>query len=532
MLVHELLQGSPAWHDYRAKHFNASDTPAMMGLSKYKTRTQLLSERKTGLTEDVSSLTHRLFADGHRFEALARPYAEKLIGDDLYPVTGSLGKFSASFDGLTLDETVALEHKTLNDPIRECLVATDLDEMYLLQMEHQLMVSNAERCLFMASKWDNSDQLIDQVNFWYYPNLERRQRIIDGWAQFEIDLEAFVPVIAEIKLVAAEVESFPLVSVQVKGEVIASNIDVIKPRFDKFLAEANTKPVNDQEFADSEASAKFSRATAKTCRIIAKQTVDQISTISDVVRFLETYADKFDALGLLQEKAVKVEKDNCKLNILLAARKELNAHIIRLDNELELAPFDSSDLTVNVSFEDAIKGKKTLDGMMEAVSVMLANGKINANTIAQDLREKSAWYRSVAEGYLMLFPDIGKAIYKPKDDFQLLVTSRIETHNKSITEREAKIKADAEAAVIAKVETDRITAVINEAQAEHTEEITAPVVIAKPAPIATVQHFNGLKPEAIDIIFAVAKAFGASKEMALGWLVEAKFNSVDLKQAA
>ena len=84
MITHDLVQGSPEWLAYRAGHFNASDAPAMMGVSPYKTRAQLLHEMHTGLTAPVDAQTQRIFDDGHRFEALARPLGEKIIGQDLY----------------------------------------------------------------------------------------------------------------------------------------------------------------------------------------------------------------------------------------------------------------------------------------------------------------------------------------------------------------------------------------------------------------------------------------------------------------
>ena len=51
MKTHDLIQGSPEWLAYRAQHFNASDAPAMMGCSPYKTRAQLLAEMHTGIAE-------------------------------------------------------------------------------------------------------------------------------------------------------------------------------------------------------------------------------------------------------------------------------------------------------------------------------------------------------------------------------------------------------------------------------------------------------------------------------------------------
>lgn len=104
-----LIQGSPEWHAHRRNHFNASDAPAMMGVSPYKTRDQLLHEMATGITKEVDAGTQKRFDDGHRFEALARPLAEKIIGEELSPTVGVDGKYSASFDGITFGDDITFE---------------------------------------------------------------------------------------------------------------------------------------------------------------------------------------------------------------------------------------------------------------------------------------------------------------------------------------------------------------------------------------------------------------------------------------
>ena len=168
MITHQLIQGSPEWHAYRAAHNNASDAPAMMGASPYKTRDQLIAERATGIVPEVDAATQRLFDSGHRFEALARPLAEVIIGQELYPVTGSLEgtRLSASFDGLTLLEDVAFEHKRLNQRLRAALsvpgcTGADLPIEYQIQLEQQCAVSGCEQILFMASAWADDDTLVD-----------------------------------------------------------------------------------------------------------------------------------------------------------------------------------------------------------------------------------------------------------------------------------------------------------------------------------------------------------------------------------
>ena len=51
MQIVQLTQGTPEWHVHRRNHLNASDAPAMLNESPYKTRAQLLKEYALGITE-------------------------------------------------------------------------------------------------------------------------------------------------------------------------------------------------------------------------------------------------------------------------------------------------------------------------------------------------------------------------------------------------------------------------------------------------------------------------------------------------
>ena len=67
-----LVQGTPEWAAHRAKHLNASDAPAMLGVSPYKSRAQLLKEYATGIAMEIDEATQRRFDDGHRFGGILR----------------------------------------------------------------------------------------------------------------------------------------------------------------------------------------------------------------------------------------------------------------------------------------------------------------------------------------------------------------------------------------------------------------------------------------------------------------------------
>jgi predicted phage-related endonuclease len=113
--THDLIQGTPAWDQFRLTHFGASEAAAMLGLSPKVKRTELLHAKKTGLAREFSDWVQaNILEPGHDMEASARPLIEKIIGEDLYPVTCSDGDLSASCDGLTVDDRIAMEHKRWN----------------------------------------------------------------------------------------------------------------------------------------------------------------------------------------------------------------------------------------------------------------------------------------------------------------------------------------------------------------------------------------------------------------------------------
>lgn len=472
MNIHDLVQGSPEWHAYRANHFNASDAPVMMNCSPYKTRTELLNERKTGLTPEIDAQTQRIFNDGHRYEALARPLAEKIIGEELYPVTGSIGNLSASFDGLTMDGSMVFEHKSLNDKLRAVEGPEQLPLHYRVQMEQQLLVSEASQCLFMATKWDN-DQLVDETHCFYSADIKLRQDIIMGWKQFELDLESH-EVKSVIELPKAEaIMELPAVIVRVSGELTLCNLDDVRPIFDKHLNNATVIFITDDDFANGEAEAKVSRKAEKQCEAMELGIVDQTATISEVVRELRLYKEKFRVSALAQEKAVKTQKEARKVAIISDAVKAYSVYKDAL--EAEISPIKLH--TTAPDFAGAMKAKRTIASLEDAVDSELALGKINADAVAKELRACLAYLDETAKDYRFLFNDLQVIIYLDRSHFEMTVRVRIESHKKAEADKleaqrlqiEAEAKRKAEAEQAEKLEAERAI-VRAEEQAKITEQ--------------------------------------------------------------
>jgi predicted phage-related endonuclease len=415
--------------------FNASDAPAMMGCSAYKTRSQLLHERATGQVPEVDAGTQRRFDEGHRIEALARPLAEKIVGQELYPQVGSEGEHSASFDGLSMDESENFEHKTLNDELRaafadietiapECRTneaGRHLPEQYRVQMEQQHMVSGCTRTLFMASKW-NGDTLVEENHCWYYTDMALRAKLIAGWAQFKQDLSAYqapeviIPAVAEPQL------SLPAVSIAVSGQIaLVDNLDKFGAALTAYIAKLNRKPKTDQDFANLEDAVKRLKAAEEQLDAAEASALGQTDSIDTMRRTVALHRETAKTTRLLIDKLVKAEKENRRTAIVSDAVAELVAHVKKLNDRLG-KPYMP---TIVGDFQGVIKGLKSLDSMKDKVAGELARCKIAANEAADRIQANLTTLRELASEHTFLFADAYQLVGKANDDLTALVKSRI-----------------------------------------------------------------------------------------------------------
>jgi predicted phage-related endonuclease len=432
----DLIQGSPEWHAHRASHFNASDAPAMMNCSPYETRQQLIHRLKTGIGKEVDAATQKRFDDGHRFEALARPLAETIIGEKLYPVTGSEGELSASFDGLTMAEDVGFEHKSLNNELRDALPAMGLNEgvtlplLFRVQMEQQCMVAGCERELFMASKWEGepgNERLVEERHCWYESNQHLADDIADGWRQLAVDLAAYVPAAAApVTLTAKTRESLPALLIEAKGEITESNLAEFKAHAIEAIEGINTTLETDQDFVDADADGKWCREVAANMKQFRAIIQGKMGSVDEAMRALDHLEKIANSKALDLEKLVKSRKDEIREEVVAGGVSGLRTHIAALNARLgrPLMP------AVPADFGGAVKNKRTLESLNNAVNSELARATIAASRIADQI-DANLKTLAAAEP-ATLFPDVQALVLKAPDDLAAVIAHRIAEHEKTI----------------------------------------------------------------------------------------------------
>lgn len=501
MITVDLIQGTPEWHAHRASHFNASDAPAMMGCSPHKTRTQLMREFATGVTIEHDAATLQRFADGHRFEDLARPLAERVIGEELYPCVGVDGKFSASFDGLTLLEDKAFEHKSLNDDLRLAIPLDGTDAClplhYQVQMEHQAMVSGAERVLFMASKW-NGDELVEERHCWYSPNPELRAKIVAGWAQFDADVLAFDPTpVAEPVAAGRAPDQMPALRIELTGMVTASNLAEWKEQAIAVFQGISTELVNDQDFADAEKTVKWCGDIENQLKAAKQHALSQTQSIDLLFKTIDAIAEEARSKRLALEKRVKTRKDERRTEIGNAARRAVQQHVLAINETLgeHAIPMPA---TLIADIGDAMKGKRSFASIQEAVDTVAANVKVDASQSAERIRANIRVMEMEVGTHAALFPDrVQLCSTKSPEDLRNLMAARISQHQQAEQER-----LDAEREKIRKEEEARAQKAAAAASEQQPEPVATPAaapVRTAPTAVASVQAPSAAPREVVKI---------------------------------
>lgn len=470
MIELNVQQGSREWLEARAKCLTASEAPAMMGVSNYKTRAALIREKATGYVPEPDAAALGRFAAGHAAEADARSIIETIIGAGLYPVvaTDDTGKYLASSDGVASTDGAitflpdGFEHKLWNEKLAEEVRAGRVPDSHAWQLDHQAMVFDFKRIIFVVS--DGTAE--NMVYCWYYPSKERIERLKAGWAQFEIDVANYQPEEAEAKPVGKAPEMLPALHIEVTGMVTSSNLAAFKEHaLAVFSGIKTTNLESDDDFANAEKTAKWCKEVEDRLEAAKQNALGQTSSLDELFRTIDAIKEEARQTRLTLEKQAKGAKENKKAAIVHGFVEEFSAYCKALTARV------GTDFTALFPYVEEIKGLKTLTSLKNKMSDCLANAKVEADAIAGRIEIN----RKAMGDNAHLFPDFANVCTKAADDFANLVVSR-RAADAQRKQQEAERVAQAEAV-------KEITAA-NQTQFEQPAVVKESLTTAQPAIVA------------------------------------------------
>ena len=437
--THNVLQGSDEWVSLRIGFSTASEAPSALGLSRYMTRNSLLAQKATGIAAEHDAATMARFARGHKAEQLARPIAEAIIGDDLSPVTmtATIGGIPmlASMDGMTFDGETIWENKLWNEDLARCVKNEALPEHYTVQMDQQLAVSGALRCLFTCS--DGTQERT--VSCWYKSDGTKLQRLVEGWMKFNHDRDSYQPEDKTQIHIGRSPDTMPALRIEVTGAVTSSNLSEFREHALMVIGGINRDLKSDADFVDAEQTVKWCAEAESRLKAAKDFALSQTESIEQAFRVIDDVAAEIRTTRLELAKLVKAEKDNRRAERVLAARSEFDKHVARLQTDIKGVRL----IVPAPDFGGAIKGMSSLASIDEKLTATLLAGQAEANTIAGRIINNLRTLDSVPQ-YAHLFADRQELAYKEAETLELLMQKRVDAEAARVESERARIRAEEE----------------------------------------------------------------------------------------
>lgn len=443
MKVVNLVQGSPEWLAHRRTTRNASDAPAMMGASPYVSRSELVRRAATGLEREIDPITQARFDRGHELEPKLRALAEAMIGEDLYPVVGVSddGYLGASLDGLNLMGDVMLEAKQSNAEKQACIARGEIPPADLWQIVQQFAVcETAQRCIYLVG--DGTEEGTARLDIQRAEVEGLIPQLRAGWQQFDADVAGYVPEAAPAPApVGRAPEALPALSVVARGMVEYSNLAEFREKALAAISAVNRDLQTDDDFATAELTIKAFKAGEEKLDATKAQILGQMADVDQVMRTIDEVSGELRRVRLELDKLVKAEKESRKAELVQAAAQGVREHYDAMNaglGEYRIQPPQS----LSLELAGAIKGKKSLASMKDALSSAAAQIKVAASQQAERVRACAA---IIAEhpDHAALFPDrVQLCATKQPEDLRNLVAARIAEHQQRIEAERERIRQE------------------------------------------------------------------------------------------
>ena len=160
--------------------------------------------------------------------------------------------------------------------------------------------------------------------FGHWWDLELRQQIIDGWAQFERDLAVYVPPAATDQTpVGKAPESLPALLIEVTGQVTASNLLEFKTTALAAIGSVNRTLKTDQDFADAKRAVKWCSDIEERLAAAKNHALSQTASIDALFKTMDDISAEARRVRLDLNMLVTRRNGEVKEEAVTAARKAL-----------------------------------------------------------------------------------------------------------------------------------------------------------------------------------------------------------------
>ena len=274
----DVEQNTQEWLEIRKESFNASETPILFGLNPFEFNGYKdLYKLKNGIIEVKDNVFMQAGRDN---EAGIREQVSKMLNKEFEPLFIAMrtdDRYKCSLDGYCKEDKTILEIK-YSAKTYKALENDNMPTHYYLQVQHQLMVSGANKCYFAVAKpkkkkSDDYDILIREIKADEKIILDIYQewKQFDSWCKTYDPLEDTENEVIEIK---EDEDVKELKDILKKSRELKSELDKLDKR-KKEIVDKLTTDKKDMYISKDLEIAKIARKS-KNWQKIAKELKSEI----------------------------------------------------------------------------------------------------------------------------------------------------------------------------------------------------------------------------------------------------------------
>src|SRR5690606_8477489 len=242
----------------------------------------------------------------------------------------------------------------------------------------------------------------------------------------------------------------PALHIEVTGMVTASNLREFKEHAMTVLGAINRDLQTDEDFADAEQTVKWCKGVEERLSAAKDHALSQTASIDDLFRTIDSVSAETRRIRLELDKLVTREKESRKAEIVRAGVEAVHKHYATINATLGEHALQVP-ATATSMIGAAIKGKRTIATIRDAVDSAVAQIKIDASQVAERTRGCVAVLAEFADHAALFADRVQLCAVKQPEDLRNLARARVAEHE----QREAA-KLEQERERIRKEEQDRI----------------------------------------------------------------------------
>ena len=234
-------------------------------------------------------------------------------------------------------------------------------------------------------------------------------------------------------------DNLPELLIKIEGGVTQSNFEGYSASAIQVIDDISTTLLDDMDFAEAEDNCKWLLSVETKLVETSASVIAQTADIEVLIKGIETIRVTAREKRLQLGKLIKAEKTAMKAALLYAAAGEIKDNTRHCNSLIKPYTIDEP----NMQLADAIKGKRTIKAMKEALNASVAMAKEATDILTGTIMRNRDY---MTDEYKALFFDANELVQKSYSEFTQLYEARVYRFEKEREEaaRVAEEKKQAE----------------------------------------------------------------------------------------